>query len=649
MSEFKTFRNVVAEQQSLLFAQSELLYEVDLGIKPFDLYLDSFSDDERQQHNCNTCKSWLNNLGNVIGIVHGKRMTMWDFVCNDPVYEQVRQAMHDACMRRPIAKVYTPVQSGFGTERNTACLEDGTAIIWEHFNGSLSRRHMITDSKAASYLSNYEVLKRTCREFQKEPFVTVLDLIDNNDLLRGEQFKNAVVGLYTLWTDYQKATNKEVFLWSQCNNPHAKVRNTSIGQLLIDLNEGVDTSVAVDRYEKMVGGANYKRPKALITQAQRDRFKEAMQGYALQRRYAVENELPLQHVSYAHRVTGDIPDMLDVLDAHIVIDPDKVKHEQIDIKTFMAEKLPNAHDLEMLVEPKHFNKFAALMTGNEPSIVAWENPFTLSYSGSVADSIKERVRKAGGNVEAELRVSLSWGNSDDLDLHCKCPDGYVYFGDRKGILDVDMNQNTLGDTFNEVDPVENCSWTNPRSGNYNVWVNQYFRRGQHDKGFTVQVAYRGDIVYEQYFPTSPRDGEDIRVISFKITKGSIVIDGKTSKGKGTIRPEKKWGITTHRWIPVHHVFVSPNFWTNSSGNKHYFFHSRDMQSDEQLTGLFNEQIKPEIHRHHKNAVELLGALVKCNPVPNAVCGVSLSETQQMDLLVRGTFDGKPQTFLITKK
>jgi len=647
MLDFKTFRNMVTGQQSLLFAESELLYEVNLGIKPFDLYLDSFPDDERQQHNCNTCKSWLNNLGNVVGIVYGKRMTMWNFVCDDPVYDRVRQAMHDACMQAPISKVYTPVQSGFGTECNTACLEDGAAIVWNHFNGKLSRRHMVSDSKAADYLSNYEVLKRTCEEFQQEPFVTVLDLINSNDLLRGEQFKGAVTGLYTLWTNYQKATDKDVFLWSECNNPHAKVRNTSIGQLLIDLNEGIDTSVAVDRYEKMVGGANYKRPKALITQEQRDRFKEAMKDYALQRRYAVENELPLQHVSYAHRVTGDIPDMLDILDAHIVVDPDKVKYEQINIKDFVAKKLTNAHDLEMLVEPKHFSKFAALMTGNEPSIVAWDNPFTLSYSGSVADSIKERVRKAGGNVEAELRVSLSWGNSDDLDLHCNCPDGHIYFGNQRGILDVDMNRNTYGNDFNETDPVENCAWTNPKVGNYRVWVNQYTRRNQLDKGFMVQVAYRGHTVYEQYFLTSPRSGADTNVIDFKVTKEGIVIDGKISNG--TIRPEEKWGITTHRWIPVHHVFVSPNFWTNSSGNKHYFFHSRDMQSDEQLTGLFNEQIKPDIHRHHKNAVELLGALVKCNPVPNAVCGVSLSETQQMDLLVRGTFDGKPQTFLITKK
>ena len=41
----------------------------------------------------------------------------------------------------------------------------------------------------------------------------------------------------------------------------------------------------------------------------------------------------------------------------------------------------------------------------------------------MTDGVTQRVEAAGGNVHAELRVSLSWYNFDDLDLHAVTPDG----------------------------------------------------------------------------------------------------------------------------------------------------------------------------------------------------------------------------------
>ncbi|MCF1193342.1 hypothetical protein LRR18_17265, partial [Mangrovimonas sp. AS39] len=75
----------------------------------------------------------------------------------------------------------------------------------------------------------------------------------------------------------------------------------------------------------------------------------------------------------------------------------------------------------------------------------WDNNFTWSYNGGVADSIKERVKTAGGNVSGYLCCRLAWYNHDDLDFHMKEPgSNEIYYG-RKGPstcggqLDVDMN------------------------------------------------------------------------------------------------------------------------------------------------------------------------------------------------------------------
>ena len=79
------------------------------------------------------------------------------------------------------------------------------------------------------------------------------------------------------------------------------------------------------------------------------------------------------------------------------------------------------------------------------NIFKWGNNFSWTYNGEVTDSIKDRVKKAGGNVEGVLRCSLSWFNHDDLDIHVIEPDGNnIYYNNKKnfdttGKLDVDMN------------------------------------------------------------------------------------------------------------------------------------------------------------------------------------------------------------------
>ena len=72
-----------------------------------------------------------------------------------------------------------------------------------------------------------------------------------------------------------------------------------------------------------------------------------------------------------------------------------------------------------------------------------------AYKGSVpdvniADSIKEKVRAAGGQTEGFLRCSLAWSNYDDLDLHVVEPNNLeIYYSNRigrsGGKLDVDEN------------------------------------------------------------------------------------------------------------------------------------------------------------------------------------------------------------------
>lgn len=133
-------------------------------------------------------------------------------------------------------------------------------------------------------------MQRGLNEISKADLDTVLELIDGNNLYRGAEHREAVKGFAGLLKDYEKAGNKELFIWENLENRNSRFRNTVIGTLLTDLAEGKDLEVAVKSFESKVAPANYKRPTSLITQKMVEQAIQKLNdlnlGGAIYRRYA---------------------------------------------------------------------------------------------------------------------------------------------------------------------------------------------------------------------------------------------------------------------------------------------------------------------------------------------------------------------------
>jgi hypothetical protein len=297
-----------------------------------------------------------------------------------------------------------------------------------------------------------------------------------------------------------------------------------------------------------------------------------------------------------------------------------------------------------MFENKHENNLMSLVAPvNEdaPGMFKWGNNFSWAYKGEVADSIKERVKKAGGNVNAVLRCSLAWNNFDDLDIHIVEPNkNEIYFGNKRGFystgfLDVDMNAGGS----NSREAVENIIWTDKKKmgeGIYEVWVHQYSQRETKDIGFTVEIEYEGKILTFHYLKTmKTNDKVQVARFTFNKTEGIRIIESLDS----TESTKTTWNIKTQQFHDVKMIMNSPNHWDGEkTGNKHYFFILENCHSGEATRGFFNEFLNEKLTEHRK-VFEVLGSKMKTDANSDQLSGVGFSSTKKDTLIckVSGSF------------
>jgi hypothetical protein len=196
----------------------------------------------------------------------------------------------------------------------------------------------------------------------------------------------------------------------------------------------MEMDVAVAKFEQVVAPANYKRPTALVTprmiQDAKDKLQELGLLESLDRRYATEADLNLEDILFTDKTTS-VTDIFDELAKGTLVNPRTLsKVEEVTMEDFIKNILPTSKSIEVLLENNHLSKMVSLITAKDkttPSLFKWANPFSWSYTGGITDSMKERVKAAGGKVDGVLRFSIQWNEDGksicDLDAHAYEPGG----------------------------------------------------------------------------------------------------------------------------------------------------------------------------------------------------------------------------------
>lgn len=258
---FSAFKDKVDESfQQMCKDQTKLFrVEVDKDLI-WSTYLNSFPEEERQEHNCNCCRQFIKNWGNVVAIKNNKVITFWDFECEEP-YKTVANNLKSLILSRPVTDLLVQTFAKLGTNKNTVLLPDGTTKTWKHLFTTLPNNLVYKGGRTVgTELSNFRsaagVFVRSMNEITTDAVDTVLELIQQNSLYRGSEFKGMVDSFKRMQKEYLSLPSNQQKIYAishvQEAGAVASIRNHAIGTLLVDLSEGMDLDTAVTRFEKIM-------------------------------------------------------------------------------------------------------------------------------------------------------------------------------------------------------------------------------------------------------------------------------------------------------------------------------------------------------------------------------------------------------------
>ena len=668
---FEEFSKALNEHLEKMMRSNRWLFQVAVDKdEMYNKYLDSYPLESnkiyrtRREFDCSCCHSFVKRMGNVVALIDGKVVTIWGFHTGDDVYQPMLDAMDAYIKGKTISDVFFSGDEMIGTSVSREQLEDGTIVKWNHMAVKLPKRYVIdkrfnsVEAEQGIRRDTRNVFKRSLEEISIDATETVLELIGSNSLYRGEEW----LGILQKFLKYQKeyagldATNKELYTWmnaSAAGMSIGRIRNHSIGTLLVNISEGMDLDEAVRKYEQIVAPTNYKRPKAIFTKKMLEDAKKEIEklGYmdSLARRFARLDDITVNNILFANRDAAKKMgggDIFAEMAGDVAVNPKRFsKVEEIGIDKFVSDVLPGAREVEVLLENRHSGNLVSLIAPENvdaPSMFKWNNGFSWAYSGNVADSMKQRVKAAGGKIDGDLRFSIQWnedGKDDcDLDAHCKeVPTNteiyYSSYRGRRGIspcggnLDVDIIH-----PGNDI-AVENIVYadkTKMKPGQYAFFVHQF--SGSAKCGFRAEIEFDGNI-YSYDYSSPMQTDKRVQVAIVSVDKDHNL--SITHLLKESASGREVWGLKTNQFVPASVIMMSPNSWDEQKGigNRHFFFMLKGCVNPENPNGMFNEYLKEELLKH-KRVFEALGAKTAVKDDPDQLSGVGFSATKHDNVIVK---------------
>lgn len=716
--EFHEFASSIEAKFNSL-AKSDRLFVVDLSRESiWESYLASFPKGtneifrEREGHNCSSCKNFILNIGGVVSIKNGKVTSVWDVELPESEYKVVANSLSALIKATKIKEVFYHFQNTAGIRSNLQLIKDSTGktietLTWHHLFCQVPSKMVVpmnaklsADTLNDKFRTNVQVLKRTLEEISYDAIDPVLELIADDNLARGQVVKPKIDEVLELKRKYDSISSelrKDSFLWENVDSPVARFKNEIIGTILAKISEGEDFEACIKLYETAVSGANYQRPKAIVTEKQRKESLKKFESWgiedSLHRRFAMVKDISPADVLYvdSSQVTHMKNSLANILLKDAPISKKKVDYSKIaevTIEEFISNIRPKASSIEVFLENRHVPRMVSLTTEkfeNSPRIFAHDNPFCISYKGGFADAVLERVKAEGGCVDAPWSFMLGWDYTCDLDFHGVEIGKFTRFKDSKPpfgklIMVKTSNKSLVGCLEMAGFKVANLVYPLDADANWAYYEEIMFNHKKSQSGGELDVDMnagnerRTDAVENIFYKNKPKAGRyELQVHNFskrdsngvgftfrlsidgnaktyhykkslsqKETVTACIIEWDGENEKITIpdymeengATKEIWGLHTQKFHKVTAISKSPNHWGDQKvGHMHYLFFLEGCINDEPTRGFYNEFLATK-YKEEKRVWELLGSKMLCESSDNQLSGIGFSSTNKDSLIVK---------------
>lgn len=676
--------------------QTGMLFRANItGRELWHLYLDSFEDGhdpmfrdpESSEHNCNHCNNFVRRYGNIVAIGEdGELMTLFDVhIHNEFSYEYMNPALKLSTAiyasgikdvffetRMDLNKLpYEKLERGqelfrLGINKNVkrytreeaekfGVVKPNEIRTFNHMFLDLPKEFVSNTSDSVEqitsfYRDKHNVFKRAIEEYSVDTLNTVEDLILQGSLLDGTAHLPAIKKMKAHLIAFNSKTsehiNKDNYFWKVTYNMEeriAKFRNTLIGVLCSELEEGLELVTVCTNWNKRVDPANYMKATAPITKRQIEDAQKFLieNNYeeSFNRRHACIDDISASEIKHLNG-SGNAMKSFSIFDKVApTVGAKKLNFDyanKIAIEDFMEKILPNAESLEVYLENRMSKNMVNLTTSVNPEskkAFKWDNNFSWTMNGNLAgiSLIQQAVKDAGGKINGVLRFSISWNEDGrsicDFDAHCYEPNrNLIYYGNKIGMfggkLDVDMIRPSSMGVENIVYP----SLERMVDGTYRFRIHNY--DGGKNTGFKAQIEFDGEIF--DYEVTKDIHGTvDIAQVTLKNGKFDIQhFIPHTSSSR------EIYGLDTNNFHKVNLMCLSPNHWgENNIGNKYYFFMLDGCKTSDKIRSFHVENLNKELADHRK-VMEVVGTTNLLEPYEDQLAGVGFNSTIKDSVIVK---------------
>ena len=671
-----------------LLKDGGILYRVNVtGEQLWDAYMQGFENDpvfrdpNSSVHNCNDCKHFIHRYANLVVLKDFEFKSIFDFPIPEVEKEEYEKSItamlnlvknakivSQFCMttddltRYSYTKCPTKYHSHLGicksVKRYTKEEAEKYGVVkpnevrtFNHFylelpNNVFVNSHDSSTSLTAKSVADKESLVKTMEEFSTDTITTVIELIEQNAILNGSSYLNSLKDLLLVKQGWLTTPKDKLEYWywniSRSNKSIRGIRGSVMGTLLSDIESGMDLVQACKSWNIKVDPINYTRAKSPITKTQiaiAQKFVEENNYVeSFTRRCATMRDIEASEILHIHNSEKAPISIFDAVKTTTSNNNNKIDNaKEIAIEDFMKNILPSSTSVEVFFENKHKNNLVTLITAeNKESkpIFQWSNNFSWTYIGNLSgkSQITQEVQKAGGVIDAPFRFSIMWNEDGrsivDFDAHCKYEvHEHIYYSNKRGHLtgghlDVDMiRPSNTG--------VENIYWKDLntlKDGEYLFYINN-FDCGRNTGVKAELYTPIGTFSYE----INKGVKEDVVIAKVKVENRQIISIQHSIEP--SIKSEEIYGLSTQQWHPVNLVCLSPNYWQNNVGNKHYFFFIDGCKAEDSIRGFHNEFLCSDLTPHRK-VLDVLAHTMQVKSTEDQLSGLGFNATVSDELIVR---------------